>query len=301
MSYKKKVVSIKDNYIREITYTKKLPVKNRIRNQKLEPTTLAQEEVNNRNAINVLRLLILENFSENDWFFTLTYSDTKSGTESEPTPEDAKRYLANFRQKLLRFYKKRGGTVKYIFCTECTPRRKRIHHHALIRIEGVEEVKWQDIREMWQYGWTKQRPFGGKIEDAERVANYMIKKNVNAFFTQPSIYKKRYNASKNMKKPTETSVIIRAKNWLPVPRVPKGYMLDKNSLINGIYSFGENGLDYEYQFFRLIRIDVGSKKTSKNRTVKNKPFKMKINFTGKDTKLKKHNSKTNIEDKSDTS
>lgn len=299
MSYKKKVVSIKNSYIKEITYTKKLPVKNKIRNQKLAPTTLAQEEVNNKNAVNVLRLLILENFCEGDWFLTFTYGDL-NGQDKEPTPEEAKKHLANFRQKLLRFYKKRGGTVKYIFCTECTPRRHRIHHHALIRVEGVE-IRWQDIRAMWQHGWTKQKPFGGTLEDAERLANYMIKKNVNAFFTQPNIFKKRYNASKNLKKPVETSYIIRAKNWLPVPRIPKGYMLDKNSLINGIYSFGENGLDYEYQFYRIIRVDVNSCGTKKRKTVKNKPFKRKSRFTDKATKSYKKSSKTKAVIEADTS
>lgn len=267
MSYKNKEVIIKNKDIIEVTKSRRLPVKNRQRSPKTETTTRSQEEINNKNAIDSLRLLILENFNIGDWFFTLSYSH-------EPSPKDAKRLLGNFRQRLIRHCKSINAVVKYIFVTECTPKIHRMHHHAMIKIEGAK-LDWQLIKELWTHGFVKPRPYAGEPEDAERVANYMVKKNVNAFFTQPQIFKKRWWASTNLKKPPVTQSIVHRKKWLQEPRVPKGYYLDKNSLTNSINNFG-TGLEYEYQFYRLIRI---KNNTNNMQHKNNKLIKKKNHFT----------------------
>lgn len=284
MSYVKKQISINNSNILEIYYTKKLPVKNNIRSPKMGLTPLAQEEVNNKNAINSLRLLILENFNDGDLFLSLTYRDKKDEDKKEPSPGEAKKYLANFRQKLIRFYKKKNAVVKYIFCTECTLRKQRIHHHVLLKIEGCD-VNPSDIRNLWGHGFVSVKVYGGQITDAEDLANYMVKKKRNAFFTAPTVYKKRYNASKNLKKPEVTSVIVRRKYWLREPRIPKGYMLDKNSLINGIYTFGNGESDYEYQFYRLIKIDKPVKRIKLQKNKNSKRVKKEIYFTDNMSKI----------------
>lgn len=278
MSYVKKQTSINNDNILEIYYTKKLPVKNNIRSPKMGLTPLAQEEVNNKNAINMLRLLILNNFGDRDLFLSLTYKDKKDDDRKEPTPEEAKKHLANFRQKLIRFYKKKNAVVKYIFCTECTSKQQRIHHHLLLKVEGCD-VNPTDIKNLWGHGFVSVKVYGGQITDAEDLANYMVKKKRNAFFTAPGVFKKRYNASKNLEKPQVTSVIVRRKYWLREPRIPKGYMLDKNSLINGIYTFGNGESDYEYQFYRLIKIDKPARRINLQEKVKAKRVKKEIYFT----------------------
>ena len=83
MAYKQKIVSIQQGNIVEVTKTQRLPVKNKIRNNRQNVTTLVQSELNNKNAINNLRLLLLENFTAEDLYFTLTY-------KNEPTPAEAK-------------------------------------------------------------------------------------------------------------------------------------------------------------------------------------------------------------------
>lgn len=246
MAYKQKIVSIQQGNIVEVTKTQRLPVKNKIRNNRQNVTTLVQSELNNKNAINNLRLLLLENFTAEDLYCTLTY-------KNEPTPAEAKKELANFRQRLQRFYKKLDAEVKYISITECLTKKQRIHHHIIIHVDNIR-IKLSDIKSLWLNGWVKARVFGGTIEDCQRLANYLVKKKRNAFFTQPHIYIKRWNSSKNLQKPQQITAIIHHKTWRNEPKIKKGYYLDKDSLINGYYIFEEGYYEYEYQFYRIIRL-----------------------------------------------
>lgn len=87
MAYKQKIVSIQQGNIVEVTKTQRLPVKNKIRNNRQNVTTLIQSELNNKNAINNLRLLLLENFTAEDLYCTLAY-------KNEPTPAEAKKRVS---------------------------------------------------------------------------------------------------------------------------------------------------------------------------------------------------------------
>lgn len=257
--YRQTITEIRQGDILEVNKIKRLPVKNKIRSHRQNDTTPIQRELNNRNAVNNLRLLMLENFYRGDFCFTLTYAD-------EPTPTQAKRYLANFRQRLLRFYK--NLTVKYITVTEYRPKKQqenkqRLHHHMILHIDGIK-INVKDIIKLWGYGWVGIRVFGGTLEDAQRQASYFVKKKSNCFFTMPHIYKKRWNSSKNLQKPQRFTAVVYRKNWRKYPKNRKGYYIDNSSLINGYYSFSE-GYEYEYQFYRLIRIQ---KRTSEPPPIK---------------------------------
>lgn len=269
MAYKIKTVNIKNKEIIEVTKSKRLPVKSRLRAFRTDTTTKSQEEINNKNAVDSLRLSILENFETGDWFYTFSY-------KKEPPPTESKRLLGNFRQRLMRHCKKIGAVFKYIFVTECTPKIHRIHHHAMIKIEGniKKEEMWQVIKNLWKHGFVKARPYGGEPDDAERIAKYMIKKNVNAFFTEPKIFKKRWYSSNNLKKPVIEKEIIHRQRWLKEPRVPVGYYLQKDSLRNDLVCFGNGEFEHEYQFYRLIRLkNSTSKKLKKSiKTVRYKKY-----------------------------
>lgn len=269
MAYRVKTVNIKNEEIIEVTKSKRLPAKSRLRAFKTDITPAAQEEINNKNAIDSLRLLILENFEEGDLFCTFSYSKS-------PAPATAKRLLSNFRQRLMRYCKKIGAVFKYIFVTECTAKIHRIHHHAMIKIEGdiKKEKIFKTIKSLWTHGFTKLQLYAGEIDDAERVAKYLIKKNVNAFFTEPKIFKKRWHSSNNLKKPVTKKEIIHRQRWLKEPRVPVGYYLQKDSLRNDLVCFGNGEFEHEYQFYRLIRLkNSTSKKLKKSiKTVRYKKY-----------------------------
>ena len=53
MAYKQKIVSIQQGNIVEVTKTQRLPVKNKIRNNRQNVTTLVQSELNDELSIQV--------------------------------------------------------------------------------------------------------------------------------------------------------------------------------------------------------------------------------------------------------
>lgn len=244
MAYKKDVISIRNGDILEITKSKRLPVKNRLRCIKMNTTSEQQEKRNIKYATNLLRLLLLQNFNENDLYCTLTYDKPVSG-------EEAKKYLANFRKRLQRLAKKLDVEAKYIVVTEIGGKNK-IHHHIIIHTSR-NIIKVSHIRDIWKNGFVKIKLYGGTLQDAESLANYFIKKNRNAFYVLPNIYKKRWNSSQNLQKPQRSTAVIHHKTWKIQPKTKKGYYLDTHSIINGFYEF-DSGIEYEYQFYRLIRI-----------------------------------------------
>lgn len=244
MAYKKEVIDIKEGYILEITKTKRLPAKNRLRCIKMNTTSEQQEKRNIKYAINLLRLLLLQNFNENDLYCTLTYDKPVTG-------EEAKKHLANFRKRLQRLAKKLDVEAKYIVVTEIGGKNK-IHHHIIIHTSR-NIIKVSHIRDIWKNGFVKIKLYGGTLQDAENLANYFIKKNINAFYILPNIYKKRWNSSQNLQKPQRSTAVIHHKTWKIQPKTKKGYYLDTHSIINGFYEF-DSGVEYEYQFYRLIRI-----------------------------------------------
>ena len=192
MAYKKEVIDIKEGYILEITKTKRLPAKNRLRCIKMNTTSEQQEKRNIKYAINLLRLLLLQNFNENDLYCTLTYDKPVTG-------EEAKKHLANFRKRLQRLAKKLDVEAKYIVVTEIGGKNK-IHHHIIIHTSR-NIIKVSHIRDIWKNGFVKIKLYGGTLQDAENLANYFIKKNRNAFYILPNIYKKRWNSSQNLQSP----------------------------------------------------------------------------------------------------
>lgn len=244
MAYKKEVIDIKEGYILEITKTKRLPAKNRLRCIKMNTTSEQQEKRNIKYAINLLRLLLLQNFNENDLYCTLTYDKPVTG-------EEAKKHLANFRKRLQRLAKKLDVEAKYIVVIEIGGKNK-IHHHIIIHTSR-NIIKVSHIRDIWKNGFVKIKLYGGTLQDAENLANYFIKKNRNAFYILPNIYKKRWNSSQNLQKPQRSTAVIHHKTWKIQPKTKKGYYLDTHSIINGFYEF-DSGVEYEYQFYRLIRI-----------------------------------------------
>lgn len=253
--YRQTRTYIRQGDIIEVYKTKRLPSKNKTRSPRRKPTTVIQENINNKQAINKLRLKMLENFFEGDMFCTLTYGG------KEPTLEEAKNEWANFRQRLVRECRRinKNAVVKYIAVTECSEKKQplkhhRIHHHVLLRVENVK-LKESDIRKIWgrERGNVDIRRFKGTIEDAQNLASYILKKDSNAFFTQNGKNKKRWSASQNLKTPQRKTATIYSKNWRKYPKDTNTHYVDKSSVINGSYTLCE-GCEYEYQFYRMIRI-----------------------------------------------
>lgn len=162
-------------------------------------------------AINLLRLLLLQNFNENDLYCTLTYDKPVAGEEAKTSSQ--------LQKKIATFSKKLDVEAKYIVVTEIGGKNK-IHHHIIIHTSR-NIIKVSHIRDIWKNGFVKIKLYGGTLQDAENLANYFIKKNRNAFYILPNIYKKRWNSSQNLQKPQRSTAVIHHKTWKIQPKTKK--------------------------------------------------------------------------------
>ena len=181
MAYKKDVISIRNGDILEITKSKRLPVKNRLRNNKMNTTSEQQEKRNIKYATNLLRLLLLQNFNENDLYCTLTYDKPVAG-------EEAKKHLANFRKRLQRLAKKLDVEAKYIAVTEIGE-KSRIHHHIIIH-SSKNIINMARIRELWKNGFVKIRKYSGTLQRSGKHSQLFYKEKIVMLFIYYRIYTK---------------------------------------------------------------------------------------------------------------
>lgn len=219
------------------TYSSRYGRKNIARSKNCNPTPQAVKVLNEKYSLDRLRRLINENFKYKDIHLVLTYR-----REERPTPEEAKKNLKDFIRKLRAEYRKRGIELKYIHTTEYE--RSAIHHHLIVnRIDvGV-------FSDLWKFG----RPHTTLLDpsgDYKKLASYFVKETNKSFSQSTSPNKKRWTPSKNLKQVKPSVEIIKADEWRKTPVVPKGYMLEKDSLVNAVSEV----TGFPYQFYRLIKI-----------------------------------------------
>ena len=227
--------------------------KGRKRAKKLNPTLKAVAKNNERSAERKLRWLINTNFTPEDYHLTLTYQG------KPPEPEEARKELEKFLRKLRREYQKQGKDLKYIAVTEY--KAKRIHHHLIIN-----QIELSAITKAWKHGRPKLVP----LDDTgqyDHLASYLIKETSKTFKTEEGTGGKRWNQSRNLKPYDELKrEKIRAKEWRKEPTAFKGYMLEKDKVVN--FSYTVEGQCYESQQYSMVRIpeiDIGGRKKCRKR------------------------------------
>ena len=175
----------------------------RPRSDRGKPTSEAQHKRNIINSKKKLTRLINTNFHQGDLYITLTYAIL-------PTEEQAKRELEKFFRKLRDYRKKAGmGELKYISITEKD--EKRVHHHLL-----VNSISMDVIEKLWQLGRLTVSRLDPDFE-YEWLARYLGKEE------KPN--SKRWNQSRNLKKPKEKTKEIKRIVLKGEPTPPKGYKL----------------------------------------------------------------------------
>ncbi len=183
------------------------------------------------------------NFGESDLHTTLTYTK-----EERPTREEAYKIIRWVRDKLRKIYKKYGWEFKYIITTE-VGKRGAVHHHMIISAHSNDKTNTsKEINKLWKKG----RAFFVHLDDTgdyKALAEYIIK---GAGETEEGkVEKLSYMASRNLIKPPVIRKQVKAKRWREEPRIPKGYYLVKDSLINGWNKF--TGLPYQYYTIKKIK------------------------------------------------
>lgn len=136
--------------------------------------------------------------------------------------------------------------MKYIIVTEYM--NKSIHHHLVLNDlpDGSGPKK---VNRIWKVNGGTHSQYLYEDGQYERLAAYLVKETNKSFRAAGNPAKVRYSCSRNLKDPKPKTVKLKRDDWPEEPRVPKGYFLDKSSLVNGIDKRG-----YRYQYYRLIRI-----------------------------------------------
>ena len=220
------------------------------RSDKVKPTPEAQKKVNTRKAERTLRLMLAENYQDGDLHIDFGYI-RKQG-EPYRTKEEMRRDADVFLRELRKVYKKQGQELKYVHVMEVGSKGSR-HHHLIINHIDTRLV---------QAAWKKAYPANSKIHfhpldtngDYSRLAAYLIKYTDKTVGTEEGLQGKRWNCSRNLKRPEPEYKIIKDRNQFSTePKPLKGYYIDKDSIAVGIHSPEYYG--YGYLYYRMVRLE----------------------------------------------
>lgn len=194
-----------------------------------------------------LRRMMELNFQGGDLYLTLTCR-----TEDRPSLEDAPLVIRQFRDKVVKDYKKQGWECKYIITCEVGS-RGAVHWHMILNNQKSDkESAWDIIRRHW----TRGRPFLEPLDqdrDYKKLAEYIVKETAKRIEKEQTLEKLSYISSRNLIKPEEVKEKKRAKRWSNPPKPPKGYELVESSVVNEINRF----TGYPYQKYTVRRIQEG--------------------------------------------
>lgn len=205
------------------------------RAQKENETCEKQKKINENNAVEKLTWLINENFTDGDYHIVLTYSD-----ENRPSADGAAEFLKKYLRKLRSEYRKAGEELKYITVTEYET--TNIHHHVIIN-----KFDTSVISDLWIYGGVHFTPLysGGEYS---KLAHYFVKET-NKTFKGSAVCGKRWSASRNLRKPRITKIVVQADCWMKNPKALKGYYIVTDSVVEDVDFFG-----YAFQKYTMVKI-----------------------------------------------
>lgn len=156
------------------------------RRKKNKPTSEVQKTLNQHNAENKLIRLLHTNFDERDLEIHLTYDENHVPADEE----QAKKDIQNFLRRVKRYRKKNNlDELKYISVTE-KGSSGRLHHHVTLN-GGID----RDILEqLWGKGYANTKRLQFNKTGLVGLGRYIVK---------DPVFSKRWNASRNLKKPKE--------------------------------------------------------------------------------------------------
>lgn len=232
------------------------------------PTQEEQEKINEQQCIRKLRRKIHANFDKDDLFETLTYK-----RDCRPDPKGAAHELQLLLNRLRGIWKRAGTELRYIVVTEY--KSKSIHHHLIVN-DLPDGSGAKKIAQSWSRNGRANTKYLYEDGQYEQLAAYLIKETSKTFRDPENPSKLRYSCSRNLVTPVAKTRILKRDDWPEEPRVPKGYYLEKSSLVNGV-----NKMGYKYQYYRLIKIggqkpQHGEKTGKKPTSRKNKKQRRRV-------------------------
>ena len=201
------------------------------------------ERQNQYQRTKTVRRLIKANFTEGDYWTTLTYPKDESRTIQEVS-QDISKFLGHMRYQ----YKKVDIPCKYIYRIEIGS-RGGIHVHIIMN-------RIPDLDRTIQRYWTHGKAHNELLDDGtyEQLADYIVKpptdqqKKLLKTFDESAKKLIRYSCSRNLIRPIPEMKEYSRRTMREVfnhDLIPeKGYYIDKNSIRRGVNAF--TGMGYLY-------------------------------------------------------
>lgn len=208
------------------------------REPKRKRTPEEMDKQNARNRARQLQLIILGNFKEG-CHVTLTYKKDKRPRDALEAKADLQKFHRRMKAKL----KKAGFDYKWVAVTEIG-RNGAVHHHLIL-----EELHSENFSTMKAVNavWDGIVYSSMLYEDGsfEQLSDYLTKKE-----TKEKVPGCKVSHSRNLILPKAKRKRMKGAKWRAEPKVPKGWMLVKDSLWNGFNVFS----GYPCQQYLLIEL-----------------------------------------------
>lgn len=157
----------------------------------------AQRNLNDRNSRKECERRINANFGPSDYWVTLSCQPR----EEPQTMEEAQRLFQNYIKRINYRRKKRGlEPARYVYVTDWTKDGRRVHTHYHLVMDGG--LPMEEVLELWGHGRKNKIEYLVLDERGLSGLAYYITKP-HASDTEDIKHKKKWTASKNLKRPAE--------------------------------------------------------------------------------------------------
>lgn len=217
------------------------------RRKRSKPTPEQMEKTNHRQKVKKARRMIRNNFDVGDYYGTLTYAPENRPKDMKGCQKD----LSNLIRKLRSAYKKKGVELKWMANIE-VGKRGAWHIHIIINELVADDVPMTSglIRKNWTKGSRNEKTLraDGGFKD---LAEYLTKDNKS---DPDHIVESKWSHSRNLTVPEpEIHKYVRRRTWKEDIKVPSGYYLDKESVIETINPL----TGWEYRSYSLLKEETG--------------------------------------------
>lgn len=135
------------------------------RSTKRKPTRKVQQALNQKNRANEVNRVIGSNFTNNDFYATLTYAGLP------PTEEQVRRDVENFLKRYGRALEKKGIVMKWVKTIEIGSRGGRIHIHLII----TGGLTPKELQALWGRGYVDCKPLMFDTNGVLALSKYFCK------------------------------------------------------------------------------------------------------------------------------
>ncbi|MFF5993679.1 hypothetical protein AAGS61_02840 [Lysinibacillus sp. KU-BSD001] len=159
-------------------------------------SSIAQQNLNDKNTIKRVTRIVHTNFTEKDIWATWTYANDQLPADHEQAKKDMQNFIRRLKRWLKKQKKYEKFELKYVYVTEfddSSGKKVRVHHHMITNFPDRDVAE-----ELWNGGGRVQtRRLQPNDFGLEGLVRYIMKDKKK----KPT---KRYTISRNMKQPKIT-------------------------------------------------------------------------------------------------